>query len=127
MFGIDRLDEVEELLNEIYEEIPEKYWKNLTGGIVISEDIKYHPEDKDNHLIILGQYERGRWGNRITIFYGSFMENFWDLTREELKEKLWDTLTHELTHHLEFEARENDLELEDLRQLENYKQRGIYE
>lgn len=127
MFGIDRLDEVEELLNEIYEEIPQRYWNRLTGGVVISEEVKYHPESRDHQLIIMGQYERNFLGNRITIFYGSVMEVYWDLVREELKEKLRDILTHELTHHLEYEARENDLELEDLRQLENYRKRGKYE
>ncbi|MDO5715324.1 MAG: metallopeptidase family protein [Tissierellia bacterium] len=127
MIHPDRLDEVEEILNDIYDEIPAKYLKGLNGGILISEEIKYHPKAKRKDLIVLGQYERSILGRSITIFYGSFMEMFGFLTHEELREKLKETLFHELTHHLEFLANEKDLELEDLRQLQEYKKRGHYE
>lgn len=126
MFFIDRLDEVNELLDEIYEEIPEYVLEGLNGGIVISEEVKYHPESVGDDLIILGQYERSILGQRVTIFYGSIMEMYWDLPGEELKEKLRGVLFHELTHHMEFLAKEKDLEIEDKEFIEKYKKdRGI--
>lgn len=121
MFFVDRLDEVNDILDEIYEEIPKYVLEGLNGGIIISEEIKYHPESVDNELLILGQYERTILGQRVVIFYGSIMEIFWDLPREELKEKLRGVLFHELTHHMEFRAHNNDLEIEDKNFIDKYK------
>lgn len=110
---IDRLDEVQELLEEIYDEIDKVYFNKLNGGIVIEENICYHPRGKNKELICLGAYRKDLMGRSIVIYYGSIMEVFSYLTKEQLKEKLREVLLHELTHHLEFLAGENDLVIED--------------
>ncbi|EFI41508.1 MULTISPECIES: metallopeptidase family protein [Peptoniphilus] len=119
----DRLDEVENILNEIYDEIPQRMFKYLNGGIIIEENICYHPESKNDDLICLGAYKRSMLGNSIIIYYGSFMNMYGYLSHEELKEKLRETLHHELTHHLEWLAKENDLEIEDREFINRYKER----
>ncbi|MET3617203.1 putative Zn-dependent protease with MMP-like domain [Peptoniphilus olsenii] len=120
---IDRIDEVEELLEEICEEIPEYAYNNLNGGIILSEDVKYHDESVGDSLIILGEYQKSVLGNMITIYYGSIMKMYKFLPREELKEKLEQVLLHEFTHHLEFMANEYGLVIEDNKFLEDYKKR----
>ena len=45
------------------------------------------------------------------------------LDREDLKDKLRHVLFHEFTHHLEFLARNYDLEIEDEEFMEDYRKR----
>ena len=118
---VDRLDEFEEILEELYNELPEGILNNLNGGIIIEEDIMYHPESENNDIICLGAYRRDMIGNSIIICYGSFMEMHGLLPREELKEKVKETLYHEITHHLEFQAGNEDLVENDNRELSRIK------
>ncbi|MDO5028676.1 MAG: metallopeptidase family protein [Bacillota bacterium] len=116
-----RLDEFEEILNEIYAEIPEKFFEDLNLGVVIEEDLSYHPKSQDNDLFSLGAYKRGPLGRGIVIYYGSFMKLFGFLPRELLKEKIRETFLHELQHHREFMARYADLEVEDAQYIKEYE------
>ncbi|CDZ74673.1 hypothetical protein ING2D1G_0490 [Peptoniphilus sp. ING2-D1G] len=119
----DRLDEFQSIVEELYYGFDQRYFKYLNGGIVIEEGVCYHPASKDKDLLVLGAYKRDIVGNSIILYYGSFMEMYGYLTREDLEERISDTLRHELTHHLEFLARENDLEIEDLEYIQRYKER----
>jgi len=118
---LDRIDEVEEILEEICEKIPKYAYDKLNGGIILSEDTKYHEESVGDSLIILGEYKRDITGNMIVIYYGSFMEMFGYYSHDRLYEKLEHTLLHEFTHHLEFMANEYGLVIEDQKFLEEYK------
>ena len=102
MVSLERIDEVNELLDEICEELPSYAFNHLNGGITLSEEVKYHPESHNEDLLILGQYERSILGLSITIFYGSVYLMYGYLDREDLKDKLRHVLFHEFTHHLEF-------------------------
>lgn len=117
----NRLDEFEQILNEIYEEIPPEFVEGLNLGIVIEENVEFHPESVGKDLYVLGNYMRGPLGRGIKIFYGSFMELYFYLTKDQLKEKVKDTLLHELTHHRESLAGYVDLEIDDKEYIENYK------
>lgn len=118
----ERLDEFEEILNEIYEEIPPEFLEDLNLGIVIEEESKIHPESLDDDLYILGSYIKGPMGRGIVIYYGSFMDLYWYADRNWLKDKLRDTLFHEITHHRENLARIPNLEVEDEKYIESYKE-----
>ncbi|MGI5950173.1 metallopeptidase family protein [Peptoniphilus sp.] len=122
-YDMSRIDEVEELLDEICEEIPKYAFDHLNGGIILSEDVKYHEASVNKHLIIMGEYQRSILGNMITIYYGSFMKMYGYLSRDELKDKLRDVLLHELRHHMEFLANEDDLVVEDNKFIADYKKR----
>lgn len=119
--GLDlsRIDEVMEILEELLDEIPDQYLNNLNGGVILEEEVNYHPEGND--LIVLGSYKIDNLGRQIVIYYGSFMKLYFYLDRESLKERLRETLRHELRHHLEFLAGNNDLVIEDENFIENYK------
>lgn len=119
---LDRLDEVEELLNEIYEETPKILLRDLNGGIVIEEEICYHPESVNNDLVCLGAYKRDLLGRNVVIYYGSMMKMYGHLSREGLKEELKKVLYHELTHHNEYLAKEYGLEIADREFLDKYKE-----
>lgn len=120
---IDRIDEVEEILEQICENIPEYAYDNLNGGIILSEETKFHEESVGDSLVILGEYRRDITGNMIKIYYGSFMEMFKYSSHEELYKRLEHTLLHEFTHHLEFMANEYGLVIEDKKFIDEYKKR----
>ena len=123
-YYLERIDEVEEILEDICESIPSYAFDHLNGGIILSEDKKYHEESRADDLLIMGEYQRSILGNMIKIYYGSFMEMYRYSSRERLKEKLEEVLLHEFTHHLEFLANEWGLVIEDEKFLEEYR-KGI--
>ena len=120
-YYLERIDEVEEILEDICESIPSYAFDHLNGGIILSEDKKYHEESRADDLLIMGEYQRSILGKMIKIYYGSFMEMYRFSSRERLKEKLEEVLLHEFTHHLEFLANEWGLVIEDKKFLEEYR------
>lgn len=120
-YYLERIDEVQEILEEICESIPSYAYEHLNGGIILTEEVKYHEESRNEDLLIMGEYQRSVLGNMIKIYYGSFMEMYRFSPREILKEKLEEVLLHEFTHHLEFLANEWGLVIEDNKFLEEYR------
>ena len=122
-YYLERIDEVEEILEEICESIPSYAYEHLNGGIILTEEAKYHEEAYAEDLVIMGEYQRSMLGNMIKIYYGSFMDMYRFSSREILREKLEEVLLHEFTHHLEFLANEWGLVIEDKKFLEEYRKR----
>ncbi|MDU7150668.1 MAG: metallopeptidase family protein [Peptoniphilus grossensis] len=122
-YYLERIDEVEEILEEICESIPSYAYEHLNGGIILTEESKYHEEAYAEDLVIMGEYQRSMLGNMIKIYYGSFMDMYRFSSRETLREKLEEVLLHEFTHHLEFLANEWGLVIEDKKFLEEYRKR----
>ena len=122
-YYLERIDEVQEMLEEICESIPSYAYEHLNGGIILTEEAKYHEEAYAEDLVIMGEYQRSMLGNMIKIYYGSFMDMYRFSSRETLREKLEEVLLHEFTHHLEFLANEWGLVSEDKKFLEEYRKR----
>lgn len=123
-YYLNRIDEVEEILDDICESIPDYAFDHLNGGIILVEDKKYHEEARNDDLLVMGEYQRSILGNMIKIYYGSFMEMYRFSSSDRLREKLEEVLLHEFTHHLEFLANEWGLVIEDKKFLEEYR-KGI--
>lgn len=123
-YYLSRIDEVEEILDDICESIPDYAFDHLNGGIILVEDKKYHEEARNDDLLVMGEYQRSILGNMIKIYYGSFMEMYRFSSSDRLREKLEEVLLHEFTHHLEFLANEWGLVIEDKKFLEEYR-KGI--
>lgn len=121
------IDEFCEILGEVCDELPEEMFKDLHQGIVVSEDLKMSPYAKADDLVIMGEYRRARYGNQITIYYGSFEKNFPNASRDYLKDKLREVVRHEFRHHMENLAGEygrSSLEYEDEVELREYRNRN---
>lgn len=117
-------DEVGKILDEIAAELPQEFYKELNGGIILLPEVKRNPMGRKNDLYIMGEYHAGGGlGRYIAIYYGSFERVYGHLGREPLKEQLAHTLKHEFTHHLESLAGERGLEIKDAEFLENYLNR----
>ena len=114
-------EEVSEMLEDIIDETPELLFKGLTGGVILSEEAKLHPDSVwPKRLYIMGEYQTGVVGSRIVIYYGSFMVVYGSLDRQEFREKLRHTFAHELRHHAERLSGIKDLEDYDQQKLDRY-------
>ena len=113
-------DEAARLLDDITDSFPEELFQHLNGGVLLIPEAEYHPDAPD--LLTLGVYCHDMMGRYIKIFYGSMVqlaqEENW--TQEDWEGGLWDTLSHELTHHLEGLAGERALEIKDEVQMAEY-------
>ena len=116
-------EEVSGMLEDIIDETPEQLFSGLTGGVVLSEETKLHPESVwQKRLYIMGEYQTGVLGSRIIIYYGSFMVVYGTLGRKEFYEKLRHTFAHELRHHVERLSGVKDLEKYDKQKLDRYNE-----
>lgn len=117
------IDRAEELLNEIAQSLPEKFYEELNLGIVLSPDTVLHPySTKNNPIYTMGQYRKDMTGNQIEIFYGSFEKAYYYLDEQGLYEKLKEVLLHEFRHHIETRAGVNDLVIWDSEKLKSIKE-----
>jgi len=115
------IEEFRSMLDDILEEIPEEYFVDLNGGVQLIESSKLHPRSIGSELRIMGEYRRnGAMGRNIHIYYGSFMDMFGNLPAGCLRERVRETVLHELMHHLESLAGYRDLEVEDEVQMAKY-------
>ena len=117
-------DEFEEKVFDISEEIPEEFYANLTGGIIVSRARKLHPKSVGEDLCIMGEYtvRNERW-RYITIYYGSFAQQYAMMSDDYWITRIREVLEHELKHHWESQAGFRDLEEKDKDFLQNYLNR----
>lgn len=116
------IDQFEQLANDLYDRIPELFFDGLSGGIIISE----HTEQRDLDLpdvYVLGEYVEDEYGlgRYIVLYYGSFAALFAGEPRSIWEEELWETMMHEIRHHVESLAGVHDLDVEDERQLAEFR------
>ena len=114
-----------DLLEEIAGEFPDAFFQELDGGIQLEEGALRSPAARRDDLYILGQYHRGGvLGRYVVLYYGSFCRVHGGLSPAEMKEKIRQTLRHELTHHVESLAGDRSLEEADAQFLAQYRQRN---
>ena len=110
---------------ELLEKLPEEFFKELNGGVVVEEEAHLSDYAENNDLYVLGVYMNSwQMGRQIRLFYGSFMAVV-PKTEEAFEKQLWKTIRHEFRHHLESLANLRDLEVEDERFIvEHIRKRG---
>ena len=95
----------------------------------VLEHKKTNPEEPG--LVILGTYlDQGTpsvfggnvgIGRHIALYYGSFVQIARHDAQFNWQGEIWETLVHELQHHLESLSGWNGLVLDDLEQLRKFK------
>jgi len=116
------LETFQEMASRLYDEIPPELLEGLNGGILISEEA--YQEDPDlPDVYIMGEYIDDPYGlgNYIVLYYGSFCQVLKGEPPEVWEDELWETMLHELRHHVELRAGVDDLDMEDLRQLAEFR------
>ncbi len=120
MISIERFTEI---LDELYQEVPEDILEGLNLGVAVGEELKVHDKAINNDLYVLGQYKRSGMGKGVMIYYGSFMHLYGRVSEERLRERMRQVLYHELRHHMEYRANNKDLEVEDAIFIAKYQNR----
>lgn len=121
-------DEFESEASRVWEEIPDTY-RSGVDGLVIERKSQAHPSIPDIYTLgecLTESYPSGWEGPDTTrsvlvLYYGSFRR----LSRLDpdfdWRYEIWETVTHELRHHLESLAAEDALEDVDFAMDENFK------
>ncbi len=108
-----------EILDELAYELPEAFYEKLNGGICVMTRVKFHSVARD--LCVMGEYERHPvLGRRILIYYGSFLRVFGGAPEEIYRPEMRKVLRHEFRHHMESQAGDRGLEIEDERRISEY-------
>lgn len=112
-----RFERFEEISRDAFRRIPEEYRTGVDGLRVVREALP-HPTAADVYTLgecVTEAYPSDWEGPETTrsvvvLYHGSF-ERLSELDPEfDWEEEIWETLTHELRHHLEWLAAEDELE-----------------
>ena len=116
-------EEFQHLIEQMVAEIPPEFMEGLQGVHVI-EEVK--EEEGYDDVVRMGEYlDPGPadflgagegLGRHVAIYYGSFATIAADDPAFDWEEEAWETLTHELRHHVESLAGEDFLEQDDVEQ-----------
>ena len=121
-------DEFSRLAQEAFRSVPEVYRAGVEGVTTV-EAVETHPELPG--VLTMGecltQAFHSEWQgpettrSRVVLYYGSFRRVAGDDPDFDWEGELWETLTHELQHHLESLADEDALEAMDYAVDESFK------
>lgn len=119
------LAEFEGLVASLAEQIPEEFLSGI-AEIVVSPRTVTHPDRQE--IYTLGECialptttdAPEATHSRVVLYYGSFAALARDREDFNWQEEAWETLTHEIRHHVEWRAREPSLEWLDEAVEQNY-------
>ena len=106
------------IITELLDELPEEFFRELSGGVIVSEAMVIPDYAQGNDLYTMGQYQIYSGIRQIVMFRGSFNSAHPNVDLFEAKNLLRGILRHEFRHHLEFLAgihNSSSLEAEDER------------
>ena len=90
------------IISELLDELPEEFFRELSGGVIISEALVIPDYAKNNDLFTMGQYQIYSGVRQIVMFRGSFNRAHPNVDLSEAKDLLREILRHEFRHHLEY-------------------------
>ena len=116
-------EEYREIISELLDELPEAFFRELTGGVILSESLMIPDYARGNDLYTMGQYQVHYGVRQIVMYKGSFDRVYPQAGVPEAREILRGVLRHEFRHHIEFLGgihNSSSLEAEDERQKQAY-------
>ena len=120
------LDEYKQIVAELLDELPEEFFRELGGGVVVSEAMVIPDYAVKNDIFVMGQYLVYSGVRQIVLFKGSFDRAHPHADAREAKLILRRILRHEFRHHLESLGgvhNSSSLEAEDERKKREYLSR----
>ena len=116
------------LVSNLLDEIPPEAMTGLQG-VHVFEHVKRDPDEPE--LVRMGEYlDPGpdsvfntytHLGRHVAIYYGSFQAVAGGNLAFDWEAEAWETLTHEIQHHVESRAGERGLIEWDIERLEAYR------
>ena len=116
-------EEYRGIISDLLDELPEAFFRELTGGVILSEALVIPDYARGNDLYTLGQYQVCYGLRQIVMFKGSFDRLYPQADVEKAREILRGVLRHEFRHHLEYLGgvrNSKSLEAEDEREKQAY-------
>ena len=120
------------IISELLDELPDAFFRELSGGVIVSEALVIPDYAQGNDLYTLGQYQIYSGIRQIVMFHGSFNSAHPNVDLFEAKDLLRGILRHEFRYHLEYLAgihNSSSLEAQDKREkleyLSRFKRTGI--
>ena len=120
------IEEYRKIISELMDELPEAFFRGLSGGVVVSEALVIPDYARENDLYTLGQYQVFSGVRQIVMFKGSFDRAYPLADAAEARSILRGILRHEFRHHVEFLGgihNSSSLEAEDERAKRAYLSR----
>ena len=112
------------LADRLMERVPEPVLDGLNGGVAVRRNAQRDKRDPHD-VYILGEYVTDpAMGCYVVLYYGSFTAILAGEPDQVWEEELWETIRHELRHHLEVRAGESDLDREDEEQIYELRKRS---
>lgn len=123
-------DEFQRMVEEMVAEIPPQFMEGLQGVHVLEQVVQ---EEGYEDVVRLGEYlDPGPadflgagegLGRHVALYYGSFAVIAEDDPTFDWEEEAWETLTHELRHHVESLAGEDFLVQDDVERAKHFPPR----
>lgn len=116
-------EEYQEIISELMDELPEAFFRELTGGVIMSEALVIPDYARGDDLCTLGQYQVYYGVRQIVMFKGSFDRLYPNVDVAQARGILRGVLRHEFRHHIEFLGgirNSSSLEAEDERKKQTY-------
>ena len=120
------LEEYKQIIEELLDELPEEFFRELSGGVTVSEALVIPDYAKAGDLYTMGQYQVSYGVRQINMFKGSFDRAYPDADAARARELLRGILRHEFRHHMESLGsihNSSSLEAEDARLKQAYLER----
>ena len=120
------IEEYRKIVSELLDELPEAFFRKLSGGVIVSEALVIPDYARGEDLYTMGQYQIYSGIRQIVLFKGSFDQVYPKADAAEARELLRGILRHEFRHHLEFLGgihNSSSLEAEDERSKQAYLSR----
>jgi hypothetical protein len=120
-----RLRDFEAMVRHQAAEIPAEFLEGI-AEIIVSPRTVSHPDRPGVWTLgeciplPLGEADSRHWQSRVVLYHGSFHALAGTTGDFDWKREAWETLTHELRHHMEWKARVPDLEAFDEAAEENF-------
>ena len=117
------LEDFQQVIADLLDELPEEFFRELTGGVVVSEAVLIPDYAQADDLYTMGQYTVFSGVRQIVIYKGSFDRVHPNADAAEAKEILRGVVRHEFRHHLEVLGgihNESSLEAQDARDKQAY-------
>ncbi|MBR6186337.1 MAG: hypothetical protein IKQ41_08760 [Clostridia bacterium] len=112
------MEEYRKIVSELLDELPDAFFRELSGGVIVSEETVIPPYAHGNDLYTMGLYKVFSGVRQIILYKGSFDRAHPQADAEQTRTLLRGILRHEFRHHLEFLSGihdETSLEAEDRR------------
>lgn len=123
-----RSSDFEKLIDRLWAEVPPEFLEGI-AGIEVSRKVLPHPTRAEVYTLgecvpLPGEGEEGAGAgavrSQVVLYYGSFAALARISEEFDWRAEAWETLTHELRHHLEWRARAPDLERFDWAAEQNF-------